>query len=687
SARAAAPPGPLRPPATPLVTNDPYMSVWSFSDHLYDSWPVHWTGQVHAMAGMIRVDATAYRFMGPEIICARAVRQLELRVMPTQTTYRFAAGPTELTVEFTTPMLPDHFNWLTCPVTFVRFEAKATDGQPHRVALYFDASAEWVVNQADEQVTWQRLDKPIAGRRWLSFGSVAQPILEKSGDNIRIDWGYFYLGVPDDERCRSVIGFADTTRSSFVGNQSLPRQDDADQPRPANQNWPVLACEMDLGAVNQTPAAVMLALAYNDIYSIEYMHQKLRPWWYKQYLDFDRMLADCVGHYETIRRECAAFDEALTADARQLGGEPYARLVGISYRHTLASGKAVVAPDGTCWYFNKECFSNGCMATVDVSYPASPFFALMSPTLLRGMIMPILDYAESGKWPFEFAPHDIGQYPKGNGQVYNRTRREGQMPVEECGNMILMTAQFVRATGKADFARRHWAILTQWADYLKAKGLDPENQLCTDDFTGNLAHNTNLSLKAINAIGAYGMMCEMLGNKDDAQTYRQAAKEMATQWQQMAADGDHYRLTFDKPGTWSMKYNLVWDRLLGLGLFGPDVARTEVAYYLKIQNPYGLPLDNRADFTKSDWLVWCATLAEDKEDFQALIGPLYRFVHESPDRVPFSDWYFTSTAKVRGFRARPVIGGIFIPFLRDGALWQKWARRENGPGGRGSDQP
>jgi glutaminase A-like protein/uncharacterized protein DUF5127/uncharacterized protein DUF4964 len=668
----------FRPPAVPLVTNDPYMSVWSFSDHLTDSWPVHWTGQVHAMAGMIRVDGKAYRFMGPDAVCEQAAQQVELNVMPTQTTYRFAAGGVELTVVFTTPMLPEQFKWLTCPVTFLNFEVKSTDGKEHRTALYFDATAEWAVNQANQQVTWERKNKPIGGLEWLTFSSVEQPILKRAGDNVRIDWGYLYVGLPSGKDNRSVIA-TDSIRSSFAESGTITKQDDTNKPRPANQNWPVIACAMDLGTVKASPESRLLVLAYDDIYSIEYMHQKLRPWWFKEYGSFAKMLADCMSNYETIQRKCTAFDRELMADARKIGGETYARLVSISYRHTLAAGKTVVGPDGTPWYFNKECFSNGCMATVDVSYPASPFFALFCPTLLRGMALPILDYAESDKWPFEFAPHDIGTYPKGNGQAYNSTRREGQMPVEECGNMILMIAALSKATGNADFAQQHWQILTQWAEYLRKKGLDPENQLCTDDFTGHLAHNTNLSLKAINALGAFGMMCEMLGKKNEAKTYRQAAKDMAAKWQQMAADGDHYRLTFDKPDTWSMKYNLVWDRILGLELFPPEVAQKEVAYYLKIQNPYGLPLDNRADFTKSDWLVWCAALAEQKGDFQGLIGPLHRFVQESPDRVPFSDWYFTSTGKVRGFRARPVIGGIFIPFLKDGSLWQKWANRENEP--------
>jgi len=676
-------PGSFRPPAVPLVTLDPYTSVWSFTDRLFESWPVHWTGTPQAMAGILRVDGNPYRFMGESAVCPRACEQVNLAVHPTRTVYTFRAGGVELELTFLTPMLPDDLSILTCPVTFLIHRVRSLDGRSHRVSLYFDASGEWVVHDAAQPIVWKRLPRPIAGHRWISMGSADQPILEKDGDNRRIDWGYFHVGSPDRPGWQGAVA-SHGVRQRFCLQGTLPERDDPDMPRPANRDWPVIACVAHMDQVSAETVERTLILAYDDLFSVEYMHRKLRPWWFRAHGGFEAMLASCLADLPGLRRRCEAFDRDLLDDARSIGGEAYARLVSISYRHTLASGKVVVSPDGSePWFLHKECFSNGCMGTVDVSYPASPFFALFSPKLLEGMAAPILDYAASGKWPHPFAPHDIGRYPKGNGQVYNGTRLKGQMPVEECGNMILICAAAARASGDATFARRHWRLLTRWAEYLGEKGLDPENQLCTDDFTGHLAHNTNLSLKAINALGAYAMLSELLGEKETAAAYRRKARDMARRWPGMADDGDHHRLAFDRPGTWSMKYNLVWDRILDLGLFPPEVAQKEVAFYLKKQNEYGLPLDNRADFTKSDWLVWSATLADRREDFEKLIHPLYRFVNESPDRVPFSDWYFTSTAMVRGFRARPVIGGIFIPFLKDRQLWRKWAGRGGSAGSRG----
>jgi hypothetical protein len=212
----------------------------------------------------------------------------------------------------------------------------------------------------------------------------------------------------------------------------------------------------------------------------------------------------------------------------------------------------------------------------------------------------------------------------------------------------------------------------QWAEYLKAKGFDPENQLCTDDFAGHLAHNTNLSLKAILALKGYAYLCEKTGRKKEAQLYAKTAADFAAKWVPMADDGDHYRLAFDKPGTWSQKYNLIWDKLLGFKLFPPQVAEKEINYYLRNQKLYGLPLDNRKEYTKLDWILWTATLADKPEQFTALIDPVYDFLNATPDRVPMTDWYWTHDGRKTGFQARPVVGGVLIKMLADPGLRAKW---------------
>ena len=241
--------------------------------------------------------------------------------------------------------------------------------------------------------------------------------------------------------------------------------------------------------------------------------------------------------------------------------------------------------------------------------------------------------------------------------------------------MLIMVAAAAQVGGNGAFAGKYWPLLTKWAEYLRSKGLDPENQLCTDDFAGHLAHNANLSIKAILALGAYGKLAGMLGHSDAMNQYLGIARDYAKRWVQMDNHGDHFRLAFDDPGSWSQKYNLVWDRLLGLNLFPKEVRDKELAFYEAHENKFGLPLDNRADYTKLDWFTWTASLAESQSEFLKLFEPAYRFANESPSRVPLTDWYDTKTGKQVGFQARSVVGGIFIKMLSDPAIWKKYSQR------------
>ena len=238
--------------------------------------------------------------------------------------------------------------------------------------------------------------------------------------------------------------------------------------------------------------------------------------------------------------------------------------------------------------------------------------------------------------------------------------------------MLLLAGALSRLCGEADFLKRHWTTLRKWADYLLEKGYDPDNQLCTDDFAGHLAHNTNLSLKAILALGAFAQIAEKLDEKESALRFRAAAEKFARRWCEDALDGDHYRLAFDQPGTWSQKYNLVWDRLLGLNLFPVEVARRELAFYRGRQNEFGLPLDNRKSYTKLDWILWSATLTGDSDDFAALLEPVHHWLGRTRSRVPMTDWYDTVSGDKVGFQARSVVGGVFLRLLSDPEIREKY---------------
>jgi len=652
----------FRPPAVPLVAHDPYFSIWSFADRLTDDTTRHWTGTSHAMLGLARIDGKVYRLCGSHWRLP-AMTQTSVVVLPTRTIYRMEADGVQVTLTFLTPALPHDLEWLGRPVTYLIFDVCSQDGQPHEVSLYWDMNAEVAVNHSEDVVVWSRFQ--VDDLAVLRCSSRDQRILERSGDNRRIDWGHAYFAVPE-KTGKTYVGAAKMARDLFVEEGVIPRRDDLEQMSESPWCAPVMAAYFPLGQVGEESVQRHVILAYDDLYSLEYLHRRVRPWWRRNGMEAADLLAEVESAFPTIRGVCEEYDAALMKRLREAGGEKYAALCALAFRQCLAAHKLAADHDGSPLYLSKENFSNGCIGTVDVTYPSSPFFLAFNPKLLLAQLTPILEYAQSGRWKFPFAPHDLGTYPLANGQVYGggeKTEKD-QMPVEECGNMLLLVAAVAIREGTAKEMLQWWPLLQQWASYLCEKGLDPENQLCTDDFAGHLAHNTNLSLKAILAIAAYAKLAGLVGKADEARQYRKAAEKMASCWLEMAEDGDHYRLTFDKPGTWSQKYNLVWDRLLGLDLFPTDVARKEVAFYQTKQNRYGLPLDSRDDYTKLDWIVWSASLSDSQETFRALVDPLFDWANTSVSRVPLTDWYRTTGDGAQvAFQARSVVGGLFIQLL------------------------
>lgn len=660
----------LVPPATPLVANDPYFSIWSPADKLTDEDTVHWTGKPHRLSSLVRIDGKPYRVMGASPSTVPPLEQKSLAVLPTRTIYTFEGGGVVLTLTFTTPALPEDIDLLSRPVTYLTYEFKSTDGQTHDVSIYFDASGELAVNTPNQQVVGS--SEAAGDLSVLKIGSRDQIILGKKGDDLRIDWGWLYLAAPKQSVAFQALANRGE-RSAILSGSSAPTAD-----LPAAADSVIAALVLQVGQVSEQPVSRWLILAYDDLYSIQYNHKNLRPYWRRDGWEAADLLKASAQDYRSLQQRCAAFDQMLMDDLVQAGGERYAKICALAYRQCFAAGKFVADDKGQPLQFSKENHSNGCIGTSDVFYPMAPQFLLFGPSLAKSFLVPFMNYASSDRWKFPFAPHDLGTYPWANGQVYGGGERteENQMPVEESGNLLLLMAAVAQMEGNADFASLYWSRLEQWADYLRAKGFDPENQLCTDDFAGHLAHNVNLSAKAICALGAFAKLCEMRGDRDKAQEYFKVAREFAQRWVKEAADNGHYRLAFDRPGTWSQKYNLIWDRILGLRLFPAEVLRKEMDFYKQVQNRYGLPLDNRQTYTKLDWILWTATLTQDRADFEALVNPVFLFLNETPDRSPMTDWYQTKTARKVGFTARPVVGGVFAQMLYNKAVWGKYAGRD-----------
>ncbi len=669
---------PFRPPAVPLITSDPYLSVWSMADRLTDDTTRHWTRREHPLVSLIRIDGKAYRLMGKSPAGLPAMAQVSVRVLPTRSTYEFDDGCVHLQLTFLTPALPEDLEVLARPLTYLIWEVRSVDGANHDVAIYDSTSSLLAVNSPDQAVEWAR--EKIGGLTVLRAGTADQTVLRPAGDDTRIDWGYIYAAAPTKD-ADAVVGSSAKLVAGFVEHGKLPRTDDSRMPRAAREQEPCLAFRFDLGPVGKEPVSRHLMVAYDEIFAVKFLGRKLRPFWRRNGAEPSSLLQSAERDYPELLRRSAAFDAELMADLTRAGGQKYAQLAALAFRQALAGCGLAADANKQPLLFTKENSSNGCIATVDVIYPAAPQFLLMGKTYAKALVAPAMIYSTSPRWRFPFAPHDVGVYPQAEGQVYGggeESKNEADMmPVEESANLILLCAAIARMDGSADFASRWWPQLTRWEAYLEKYGEDPQNQLCTDDFMGHLAHNANLSVKAILAIAAYGELCRYRGDSVAAENFRSLARKYARHWMEVANDGDHYRIAFDKPGTWSQKYNLVWDQLLGLEVFPPEVARMEVAHYQKVGQRYGVPLDSRTRLTKTDWSVWSATMARSRVDFENIVAPVHDYLNATSARLPFVDSYLTDNAASDGMRARPVIGGVFIKMLDNPDTWRKWANRDH----------
>jgi hypothetical protein len=585
-----------------------------------------------------------------------AAVQQSVNVLPTQTGYTFTCGPVELDLIFTAPLLLDDLDLVSTPVNYLSYRVRPADGKAHDVQIYIEATPDWAIHTPGQET-----QTSLAENEQLLYaraGTTEQPVLRKKGDDVRIDWGYFYLASGKKSGAHIRIGeYVDLKeRFSRDGASSFA----AATEKETGSSSAVLAYCHDLGNITASADGFVM-IGYDDIYAIQYFHDNRPAYWkHNGKVDILQAFEKANDEYASRMKRCAAFDTRMMNDAEKAGGMEYAELCALAYRQAISAHKLVEDKEGNLLFLSKENFSNGSIGTVDVTYPSAPLFLIYNTELLKGMMTPIFYFSESGKWNKPFPSHDVGTYPLANGQTYG-----GDMPVEESGNMLILTTAIAVIEGKADFAKKHWEVLTTWANYLLKEGLDPENQLCTDDFAGHFAHNANLSIKAIMGIAGYGKLAGMLGDKTTSEKYINEAKTMAQQWMQMADDKDHYRLTFDKPETWSQKYNLVWDKLLDLNIFPEEVAREEIAWYLTRQNKYGLPLDSRKDYTKTDWIIWSACLADNPDDFRRLVLPVHRYANETVSRIPLSDWHDTKDSRSMNFRARSVVGGYFMKMLKD----------------------
>ncbi|OJJ50227.1 hypothetical protein ASPZODRAFT_149605 [Penicilliopsis zonata CBS 506.65] len=317
--------------------------------------------------------------------------------------------------------------------------------------------------------------------------------------------------------------------------------------------------------------------------------------------------------------------------------------------------------------FQKEISSDGNVNTVDVLYPAMPFFLYANPAMIRYTLDPLYENQEDGFYPNGYSMHDLGSaFPNATGHVLGD---DEYMPLEESGNMILMTLAYARFANDTAYLRDHYEKMAEWAQYLLEFALIPEDQLSTDDFAGELVNQTNLAIKGIVAIGAMGEIAKAVGASSEAANFSATATSYETQWETFAIDPsvNHTMLAYEWRSSWGLLYNIYPDRLLSLGIIPDHVYEMQSAWYPGVSQVFGVPLDVRHFYTKSDWQLWTAATCEPATR-RLFVDAVAFWLNATSTQYAFTDLYDTvgtgeyptdDDGDITQFIARPVQGGEY----------------------------
>ncbi|KAK1073809.1 hypothetical protein LTR74_001663 [Friedmanniomyces endolithicus] len=489
-------------------------------------------------------------------------------------------------------------------------------------------------------------------------GSVAyhevfrQQQLTFSESNMQADWGYWYYATEDSANLTHQSGADVDVRGAFLSNGVLANTEDANY-RAINDSFPTFGFAVDLGLVGSCSAETLFQLSLNQDECVQFEGadgNQTVPCLWKSYFDSNTA---AVGYFYNDYKDgdtiADAFDQKVASDSKTAGGDDYTSLTALAARQAFGSLVFTNTPDAPY--------------TVDVIFPFHPIALYLNPTLLKYMLDPLFINQEAGYWPYMFAIHDLGSlFPNATG--HNDGNDEMQ-PLEECGDMMIMTLAYAQRTNDNAYLTQHYNILKQWNEYLVQEALIPANQISTDDFAGALANQTNLALKGIIGIEAFAQIANRTGHVADGANYTQIAHDYITQWEtygiNSATTTPHAELSYGNASSYVLLYNLYADAELGLQLVPQSVYDMQSAFYPTVFNTYGVPLDTRHTYTKNDWELFCAAVASSSTKAQ-FISTIAKWLGETPTNFAFTDLYDTVTGDYPTspiFIARPAVGGMY----------------------------
>ncbi|KAJ4863245.1 hypothetical protein T069G_04199 [Trichoderma breve] len=629
---------PARPPAAPLAVRAPYLNVWlngqtngQSSGYLAGQWPRYWTQGIQAWQGFIRVDGKTYNWMGGAP-GADNVDQQSLKYTSTRTTFTMnVGGQVQMIAEFFSPVYPDDLRRQSIPFSYLRISTASLDGRSHSVQIYADVSGEWASGDSSQTIQWEH--QAGSGIRSHKFYRQNQEAFKEAND--QASWGNWYWSTGDIRGVTYQIGQDTVVRGQFLSNGTLTGHIDTDY-RAVNDRWPVFAFARDLGAVGKSGSASTLftiGIAQDDaiLFQGQGSSPEQVPSLWTNYFDEEDLAPFFYKDYTYASQYATNLDNRIARDSIAAGGQDYLTITSLAVRD---------------------------IQTVDVIFPTWPIMLYLDPNLIKYTLAPLLENQESGHYPNKYAIHDLGRFPQALG--YPQGNDEA-MPLEECGNMIIMMLSYAQKTGDINYLRQHWVLMAQWAEYLIEDAKIPANQLSTDDFAGHLANQTNLAIKGIIALEAMSRIASLTGHDFLSSNYSSIAKDYLGFWSRhgvnRASVPNHSVLQYDSASTYGLLYNLYPDKALGLKFIPQSVYDMQSDFYQTKANKYGVILDTRGTLTKTDWEMFAAAVAGPKTKAM-FISLIAKWINETPTWRAFTDLYDTNTGGYPGnqFTARPVAG-------------------------------
>ncbi|KAI1423712.1 DUF1793-domain-containing protein [Xylaria sp. FL1777] len=753
----------LTPAVLPLIVRNPYLSIWlpHARDVPWNDWPMFWRGETVGFAVMASVphSRTVFPLLGrPQDFLSQHSSSYNVSLpryhgaafdaSTTNLTYTLPGSDIKIVLSFLSPITPTSTLRQALPASYLTCSVEGSSD----VSLYLDVNGEWVSGDRGSKIQW-KLEVPQAGQ--LETGlktwriARAEELLFTEVQD-RAEWGTLHVSAPGDVKHQS--GESRQTRRTFAESGSLTNEID-DSYRGIFEEEPIFAFsktfQLSRNSTSSTRLrhdSVVFTFALTQDPVVQFASARgltlMRPLWASHFFTAEEMIQYHYDDYETAAYLAQNYSDQLARDAYASGSKDYQDIAALSARQVLGATQFSGTPDSPI-LFLKEISSNGNFQTVDVIFPAFPFFLYTNPQWLAYLLEPLLEHQLSGQYPNDYSMHDLGaHFPNATG---HSDGRDEYMPVEECGDMLIMGLALANALrdnsqpaftlnalpstrplrsgpktsplsidtygmdstrtdagsmgekAAAKWLRHSYKLWTKWTGYLVRESLIPANQLCTDDFAGWLANQTNLALKGIVGIKAMSSIAEIVGEESDAKYYGSIAEEYIDKWQEfgLSRDKTHAKLAYTWWGSWTTLYNLFADALLcfhlpdensaaegerrpwdsnqtPIGNTGrnkpkskkliPDrIYQMQSDWYHNVLQQYGLPLDSRHLYTKSDWEFFAAAVAG-KETRAEILQHVAAWVNETVTDRPFTDLYETEgEGGFPGiyFMARPVVGGHF----------------------------